>query len=184
MLRDPATDARNDAFGRHSNRHSHADSLPEQIPFFDIQFDFRLGEYVIQAYQHNVPAWPDLQPTAALVIDSQVFRCGDRVLIEVLGEREANIAQINEVKRLPGPDKRKLVLITWLYHYRGLYYHSNHLQIVLSDTIAGRATRQQMRDIQQRQLYDACGRRKICDKRQRRLWQQRKRRITENMNSC
>ena len=90
----------------------------------------------------------------------------------------ADIARINEIRHLPRPDKRKLILLTWLYYYHGQYYESNHLQIVLYHTIAGRATREQIERIRRDRIYNACGGRRICDEKQSRVWRKRKQRIT------
>lgn len=162
---------------------SRLEPLPEQISFFDIQFDYHLGEYTIQACHDNVQAWTDLRRVPSFVLGSQIFRCGDIVLIEVLehgrdGKDGADIARITEVRRLAESDDRKLILITWFYYHRGRYYESNHLQIVLWDTIVGRATAQQMRMIPHGQLYDACGRRRLCNQKQHSLGRHHKRRVT------
>jgi hypothetical protein len=70
---------------------------------------------------------------------------------------EDDIAYIDDIKVLPRPDQRKLVLISWIYLYDGRYYGSNHLQIVLWDTVAGRADKRQVQEIRHDQLYNACG---------------------------
>lgn len=166
-----------------SRRQGYSKSLPEQISFFEIQFDSQLEEYIIQGQREDNPQWLDLRSVSAFTRNHQVFRCGDYVMIAVLktgkGQRGgANIACINEIRPLPRPDTRKLVLITWLYYYRGRYYESNHLQIVLWDTIAGRATVDQVRKIRKSRIYNACGGRRICDEKQSRVWRKRKQRIT------
>jgi hypothetical protein len=175
------TEGSPDTLIRPARRPLRLDSLPEQERFFDVQFDFRLGEYIIRAHRKDVPTWFDLQPTSIFMLNTQVFRRGDVVMVEVFKESGPNIARVMEGKRLPKSDKRKLVLINWFYEYRGHYYESNHLQIVLWDTIAGRATKQQMRKIKYGQLYNACGReRRICDRKQRNKWREHKRRILQS----
>ena len=160
----------------------YSEPLPEQLSFFDIQFDSHLGEYTIQSHREDDAEWFDLRSVSGFSRNNQIFRCGDYVMIAVLGDGGmqkdgADIACINEIRHLPRPDNRKLVLITWLYYYHGQYYESNHLQIVLWDTIAGRATREQMQKIKRGRMYNACGGRRICDEKQSRAWRKRKQRI-------
>lgn len=162
---------------------THSEPLPEQTSFFEIQFDSRLQEYIIQSHCGSGLQWFDLRSVSAFTRDNQVFRRGDYVVIAILGARDeqrcvVDIAYINEIRHLPRPDHRKLVLITWLYHYRGRYYKSNHLQIVLWDTVAGQATTEQIQKIKRGITYNACGGKRICDARQGRLWRKRKQRIT------
>jgi hypothetical protein len=86
--------------------------------------------------------------------------------------KETNlIAYIDDIKALPRPDQRKLVLISWIYLYDGRYYGSNHLQIVLWDTVAGRADKKQVQETRHDQLYNACGGVKLCGKKQADVWQ-------------
>lgn len=164
-------------------RQSRLETLPGQIRFFNIQFDYDLSEYTIRACREDFPAWTDLGLVSTFMLESQIFRCGDIVMIEVLESGRdrkvgADIARITEIRRLPGSDDRKLVLITWFYYHRGRHYESNHLQIVLCDTIVGRATASQTQSIRNGKLYDACGRRRLCSQNQHTLWRRHRQRVT------
>jgi hypothetical protein len=120
----------------------HSEELPEQIRFFDIHFNRSMKRYTIATLQKSVPSWYDLDSEPDFTLQDETFKRGDFVSVKLYDKNsndEDDIAYIDDIKALPRPDQRKLVLISWIYLYDGRYYGSNHLQIVLWNTVAGRA---------------------------------------------
>jgi hypothetical protein len=140
-----------------------------------------MKRYTIATLQKSFPHWYDLDSEPDFTLQDETFKRGDFVAIKLCDKNDSNdeddIAYIDDIKALPRPDQRKLVLISWIYLYDGRYYGSNHLQIVLWDTVAGRADKKQVQEIRHDQLYNACGGVKLCGKKQADVWQKRKEQI-------
>jgi hypothetical protein len=159
----------------------HSEELPEQIRFFDIHFNRSMKRYTIATLQKSVPPWYDLDSEPDFTLQDETFKRGDFVAVKLYDKNDSNyeddIACIDDIKALPRPDQRKLLLISWIYLYDGRYYGSNHLQIVLWDTVAGRAAKKQVQEIRHDELYNACGGVKLCGKKQADVWHKRKEQI-------
>jgi hypothetical protein len=86
---------------------------------------------------------------------------------------EDEIAYIGDIRTLPTPDPRILVLIRWVYVVGGKYHDSNHLQVVLWDTIDRRADPKKVKGICHNRVYDACLKGKLCSQKESDVWQMR-----------
>jgi hypothetical protein len=119
-------------------------NIPEQVRFFGLHFDNASKEYRITRLRGDVRNWHDLQPDATCTCRDETFRRGDLVHMKLHGKTDVrqgdDVARVDDIRMLSVDDERRLVLITWLYLADGRFYESNHLQIVLWDTIARRAT--------------------------------------------
>ncbi|KAK5043515.1 hypothetical protein LTR84_011929 [Exophiala bonariae] len=150
--------------------------LPEQILIFDIQFNRSLKIYTIASVQNSIPPWHDLDSEPDFTLQNETSTRGDFVTVKLYdkSDSDGDIAHIDDVKALPSPDQRKLVLLSWVYPYNGTYHGSNYMQIVLWDTIGSHAATEQVQGICHDQFYNACGGVKLCGKKQADVWQKRK----------
>ena len=155
-----------------------AESIPEQIRFFDVQFDKVSKEYKVTHLQEDVRDWHDLKCELTCTSHDETFQCGDLVHIKLHnqpnGKRGDDVARIEDIRSFSSADKRRLVLISWLYCLDGTLYESNHLQIVLWDTIARRTNQSLAQQVRAKQLYNVCGGKKFCSDKQAKVWRLRK----------
>ncbi|ETN44052.1 uncharacterized protein HMPREF1541_10917 [Cyphellophora europaea CBS 101466] len=160
---------------------SRVDNIPEQIRFFDLHFDNDSKEYRVTRLRGDIRNWHDLQPDSTCTCQDETFRRGDLVHIKLHGKTDVrqgdNLARVDDIRMLSVGDERRLVLITWLYLADGRLYESNHLQIVLWDTITRRATQTLANKVQPLQLYNVCGGKKLCSAQQAERWHVRKARV-------
>ena len=154
------------------------DNIPEQIRFFDLHFDNVSKEYRVTRLRRDVRNWHDLQRDSTCTCQDETFWRGDLVHIKLHGKRDVrqgdDVARIDDIRMLSVDDERRLVLITWLYLADGRLYESNHLQIVLWDTITRRATQALANKVHPLQLYNVCGGKKFCSAEQTKQWHVRK----------
>lgn len=155
-----------------------ADNIPEQIRFFDLHFDHVSKEYLIIRLREDIGNWQDLQPDSTCTSQDETFRRGDLVHIKLHaktdGRQGDDVARVEDIRILSVNDQRRLVLIMWLYFADGRCYESNHLQIVLWDTITRRATQTLANRVHPHQLYNVYGGKKFCSAQQAELWRARK----------
>lgn len=153
-------------------------TCPEQIRLFDVHFDWRTMKYNTIRLQKDKYDWHDLKCEPDFTLNDEKFRRGDLVHIELCDPTKSDVAHdvafIEDIRAIAGPDERKLAMISWVYLHDGRHYRSNHLQIVLWDTVSGRASKMLMQRIRPDQLYNACGGRRLCSPKQARIWHERK----------
>lgn len=57
---------------------------------------------------------------------------------------------------MPSPDDRHLLGVAWLYLIQKTYFVSNHLQIILWDTVEYHMEEDKKHRVDENQLFDAC----------------------------
>ncbi|KAL6240324.1 hypothetical protein RBB50_012762 [Rhinocladiella similis] len=153
--------------------------LTEQTRFFDIQFSRSLKQYTIKPLQKELPRWHDLESLPEFKLQDTIFKRRDAIAVrlcnEVNSNDEGNFAYVEDIKAIP--NEKQLVLISWIYSFEQAYYRSNHLQIILWDTISRHAEKEEVQRLHHDQLYNACGGPRLCSEKQMEIWHKRKQNI-------
>lgn len=153
--------------------------LTEQTRFFDIQFSRSLKQYTIKPLQKALSRWHDLESLSEFKLQDTIFKRGDAIAVRLCNEvdsnDEDNFAYIEDIKAIP--NEKQLVLISWIYSFKQAYYRSNHLQIILWDTVSRHAEKEEVQRFHHDQLYNACGRPRLCNDKQTEIWHTRKQNI-------
>lgn len=154
--------------------------------YFDISYNRRRKQYVIKALTSDFPPWFSLTSVKSCPLRHLQIFVGDYVEIMLhlpanhQDDGERDFARVKEIRVLEAG--RWLLRIAWLY-YIGLSWHeSNHLQILLWDTVNGIGRFDEENACSQ-YLFDACESQTVlmCPKRLK-FWSQKERALNSHLD--